>query len=115
MTCQVIDSGGDRSVLIGGASAPGRQPLLARPAETRQTAVWGLGWRWRYGVVAGDGFAAGSSSAAGGIAAIESSENILRPSSCQRSSCSNRTAPTRRVMEASLGKMPTTRVRRLGS
>ena len=36
-------------------------------------------------------------------------------SSCQCSSCSSSTAPTRRVIEASFGKIPTTRVRRLTS
>ena len=36
-------------------------------------------------------------------------------SSCQCSSCSSSTAPTRRVIEASFGKIPTTLVRRLTS
>jgi len=49
------------------------------------------------------------------MAAMLSAENIRRPSSCQCSSCSSSTAPTRRVIAASLGKMPTTRVRRLTS
>jgi len=44
-----------------------------------------------------------------------SGENIRLPWSCQSSSCSSSTAPTRRVIEASFGKMPTTRVRRFTS
>jgi hypothetical protein len=47
------------------------------------------------------------------MVAMLSAENMRRPSSCQCSCCSSNTAPTRRVMAASLGKMPTTRVRRL--
>ncbi|MFM7640173.1 MAG: hypothetical protein ACKO45_01245 [Cyanobium sp.] len=62
---------------------PGRQPPLARPPGASQATVVGLVWLLRYGVAAGDGCAAGSSSVAGGIAAIESSENVRRPSSCQ--------------------------------
>ena len=42
-------------------------------------------------------------------------ENIRLPSSCQCSSYSSSTAPTRRVIEASFGKMPTTRVWRFNS
>ena len=48
-----------------------------------------------------------------GMVAMLSAENMRRPSSCQCSCCSSSTAPTRRVIEASLGKIPTTRVRRL--
>ena len=47
------------------------------------------------------------------MAAMLSAENMRRPSSCQCSCCSSNTAPTRRMIEASLGKMPTTLVRRL--
>jgi hypothetical protein len=46
------------------------------------------------------------------MAAMLSAKNMRLPSSCQCSSCSNNTAPTRRVLAASLRKMPTTRVRR---
>jgi len=56
----------------------------------------------------------GSASRAG-IAAMLSAENIRRPSSCQCSSYFSSTAPTRRVMAASLEMIPTTRVRRLTS
>ena len=48
-----------------------------------------------------------------GMVAMLSAENMRRPSSCQCSCCSSSTAPTRRVIEASVGKIPTTRVRRL--
>ena len=41
-----------------------------------------------------------------------SAETMRQPSSCQRSSCSRSTAPTRRVIAALLGKMPSTRMRR---
>ena len=53
---------------------------------------------------------AGSASRAG-MAAMLSAVNMRRPSSCQFSSCSSSTAPTSRVIEASFGKMPTTRAR----
>lgn len=49
MTCQVIGSGGDSWVAIGGVPAPGRQPQLARPAGASQVAAWGLRWRLRHG------------------------------------------------------------------
>ena len=48
-----------------------------------------------------------------GMSGILSAENILPPSSCLYSSCPSRTAPTRRVIAVSLGKIPTTRIRRL--
>jgi hypothetical protein len=38
------------------------------------------------------------------MAAMLSAENMRRPSSCQCSSCYSSTAPTRRVIAASLGK-----------
>lgn len=57
-------------------------------------------------------FRAGMSPSSG-MAAMLSAENIRRPSSCQCSCCSSSTAPTRRMIEASLGKIPTTRVLRL--
>ena len=50
-----------------------------------------------------------------GMAAMLSAENFRLPSSCQCSSCSSSTAPTKRVIEASFGTMPTTRVRRFTS
>jgi len=72
---------------------------LALGALVQAVASWSEGW-------------AGSSSSEG-IAVMLSPENMRLPSSCQCSSCSSSTAPTRRVIAASLGKMPTTRVRRL--
>jgi hypothetical protein len=48
-----------------------------------------------------------------GIRAMLSAEYMRRPSSCQCSCCSRSTAPTKRMIAGSLGKMPTTLVRRL--
>ena len=47
-----------------------------------------------------------------GMAAMLSAETMQRPSSCQCSCCSSSTVPTRRVIAASLGQIPTTRERR---
>ena len=54
--------------------------------------TWGLGFA-RYVLVA-------CRASSEGMAAMLSAENMRRPSSCQCSSCSSSTAPTRRVMAA---------------
>ena len=48
-----------------------------------------------------------------GIRAMLSAKNMRRPTSCQCSFCSSNTAPTRRMIAVSLGKMPKTLVRGL--
>ena len=69
-------------------------------------------WSWHQAVAFCSEGCVGRSSSEG-LAAMLSAENMRRPSSCQCSFSFTNTAPTRRVIAASLGRIPTMRVRRL--